>query len=149
MRVRLDSSVHSNLVGTNQKNFKQSNVRLSHSKYIDLHSNENIYNPKNYWISFMGLPLNIIDGSNHATNMQHFMKALNPDAEINMIDVDVSPKDKNVKLMRSLYEKLHRFNYCTHHEQEYVAIPALASVSLLNLQDQYNRLMNSDVKFTP
>ena len=51
--------------------------------------------------------------------------------------------------MRSLYEKLQSFNYCTHHEQEYIAIPALASVSLLNLQDQYNSLMDSDVKFTP
>ncbi len=46
-------------------------------------------------ISFMGHTVHIVDGGNHATNMQHFANAISDDMDIKMHNVEVNSKDKN------------------------------------------------------
>ena len=102
-------------------------------------------------ISFCGYPVYIVDGGNHATNMQHFANAISNNMDIAMFNVEVNPQDSNMKQLKSLEEKLKILNieHPKFKNNEYVAVPALASVPLLNLQEQYNRIMNSNKIFTP
>lgn len=102
-------------------------------------------------ISFCGYPVHIIDGGNHATNMQHFANAISDNMDIEMYNVEVNPQDANMKQLKSLEEQLKILNleHPKFKNNEYVAVPALASVPLLNLQEQYNRVMNENKTFTP
>ncbi len=113
-------------------------------------SSNNFINFPYITISFCGYPVHIVDGGNHATNMQHFAKAVSNDIEIQMYDVEVNQHDANMKQLRSLEMQLKNLN--SEHpkflDNDYIAVPALASVPLLNLQDQYNRIMNDDKVFT-
>ncbi len=105
-------------------------------------------------ISFMGRIVHIVDGGNHATNMKHFANAISNDMDIEMHNVEVNSEDKNIKQLKSLEQELRNLNSRPSNkekpfEEEYVAIPALASVAILNIQDQYNAIMHDNKKFTP
>ena len=102
-------------------------------------------------ISFCGYPVHIVDGGNHATNMQHFANAISNNMDIEMYDVEVNPQDANMKQLKSLELELKILNadHPKFNNNEYVAVPALASVPLLNLQEQYNRIMHTNKIFTP
>lgn len=102
-------------------------------------------------ISFGGYPVHIVDGGNHATNMQHFANAISNNMDIEMYDVEVNPQDANMKQLKSLELELKILNaeHPKFKNNEYVAVPALASVPLLNLQEQYNRIMHTNKIFTP
>lgn len=101
-------------------------------------------------VSFMGYPVHIVDGGNHATNMQHFSNAISKDMDTDLYLVDTNPDDKNLKQLRSLETQLRILNNkIAKGSEDYVAIPALATVPLLNLQDQYTRVMNKEIFLTP
>lgn len=102
-------------------------------------------------ISFCGYPVHIVDGGNHATNMQHFANAISNDMDIEMYNVKTNPQDANMKQLKSLEEqlKLLNSNHSKYTDNDYVAVPALASVPILNLQEQYNRIMHDNKTFTP
>lgn len=100
-------------------------------------------------ISFLGRTVHIVDGGNHATNMQHFANAISNDMDIEMHEVETNKNDKNTKQLSSLEQELKKLNKQQSFNFEYVAIPALASVPILNIQDQYNAIMNRNEKFTP
>lgn len=100
-------------------------------------------------ISFMGYPVHIVDGGNHATNVAHFAKAVEKEMDIEMHDVEVSPFDNNVKQLRSLEAELKKLNKSnTLKKGDYVAVPALASVPLLNLKDQIKSVTGRDIYLT-
>lgn len=105
---------------------------------------------KNYAkISFCGYPVHIVDGSNHATNVAHFAKAIEKNMDIEMHEVLVTPKDKNVKNLKSLEFELKKLNSSPDlHKGDYVAVPALASVALLNLKDRIKSVLGKDVNLT-
>lgn len=112
-------------------------------------TNPNVNNlPKT--INFLGKLVHIVDGGAHATNMQHFLKAVRNDADVQMHDVVVNAKDKSVKQLKSAEEQLRILGEnIRNYSGEYTAVPILASVPLLNIQDQYNRVMGENRVFTP
>lgn len=100
-------------------------------------------------ISFMGYPVHIVDGSNHASNVSHFAKAVEKNMDIEMHNVEVNPKDRNVKQLKSLEHELHLLNKSkTLKKGDYVAVPALATVPLLNLKDQINSVTGQYLNLT-
>ncbi len=101
-------------------------------------------------ISFLGKIVHIVDGGIHANNMQHFLKAVRNDADVQMHDVIVNAKDRSVKQLKSAEEQLTLLGEkMRNYSGEYTAVPILASVPLLNIQDQYNRVMGENRVFTP
>lgn len=112
----------------------------------NLSLNNNLSTPRQ--VSFMGKTVHIVDGGNHATNMQHFFSAIDKSSETKMHTVRTNPKDDNIKQLESLEEQLRLLNQTTV-EGEYIAIPALASVPILNIQDQYNAVMDENIHLTP
>lgn len=100
-------------------------------------------------VSFMGKTVHIVDGGAHADNMKHFASAINFNISVKMHDVETNPKDSNTKQLKSLEEQLKNLNGNPNLKGEYIAIPAVASVALLNLQDQYNRVMGTNKTLTP
>lgn len=100
-------------------------------------------------VQFKGKTVHIVDGGIHATNMKYFAKYLKNDLNTIMHNVEINPKDRYTKQLKSLKQQLALLNNNTSISGEYVAIPALASVPLLNIQDQYNRIMGRNEKFTP
>ncbi len=97
-------------------------------------------------ISFMGYPVHIVDGSNHAQYMSHFAKAVENKMDIDLHEVEVNLKDKNIKQLKSLEKELKKLNSMKIEPNSYIAIPALASVPLLNLQDQIKEVTGISVK---
>lgn len=100
-------------------------------------------------ISFRGYPVHIVDGHNHATNVAHFAKAIEKNMDIEMHEVDVNKNDKNMKQLKSLEKELVLLNQRNDiHKGDYVAVPALATIPLLNLKDQIKSVSNKSVHLT-
>ena len=113
-------------------------------------SKSNTFCPSLKNSSFCGYPVHIFDGGAHAENMKHFAKAISPDMDIEIHQVDTNSKNFNTKQLDSLEHELRVFNESkSNFKDEYIAIPALANVPILNMQDQYNRVMGLNKKFTP
>lgn len=132
-----------------QKNiYPYSSSNIVSFKGIKLHQVEHSGNYAK--ISFYGYPVHIVDGGNHATNVAHFAKAIEKNMDIELHNVVVTPKDKNVKNLKSLEAELKKLNDSGKIKYgDYVAVPALASISLLNLEDRIKSVLNTDVKLTP
>lgn len=100
-------------------------------------------------VSFMGYPVHIVDGHNHATNVAHFAKAVEKNMDIEMHEVEVNKNDKNMKQLKSLEKELIMLNQRNDIKKgDYVAVPALATVPLLNLKDQINSVSGKSVYLT-
>lgn len=99
-------------------------------------------------ISFMGKKVYILDGGNHATNMEHFAHAVSKDMDTEIVKVSTIKGNPNMKSLKSLEQQLKKLRQNRSVKNTYVAIPALAGVPILNLQDQYNAVMNENKKFT-
>ena len=140
-----------------KNNFKRNTVKEK-SKLSQNSSPNNFYNPyyfadylnknKNI-IYFLGKKVHIVDGGAHAQNMKHFANAISKDMDLSMHEVETNPTDENIKQLQSLKNELKKINSEHLNTGEYIAIPALASVPILNLQDQYNKVMGENKKFTP
>lgn len=146
------SQIHQSSCFVNKQNlFKKSNAEVNSNLLLDLHYNKifvsKINLPKT--VTFMGSTVHIVDGSNHAKNMKYFAKAISSDMDIKMHEVETNPKHKDVKQLKSLEEQLKLLNKKSRYDGEYIAIPALASVPLLNLRDQFNSVMGDYIDFTP
>ena len=101
-------------------------------------------------ISFLGHTVHIVDAGNHADYMKHFATAINHDMDIDMHFSEENPKYQGVKQLKSLEEELKHLNDSQNSfEDEYIAVPALASVPILNLTDQYEKVMGKKIKLTP
>lgn len=99
--------------------------------------------------SFKGYPVYIVDGGAHADNMKHFATAISKDIEASVVNVDVISDNSSVKKLKSLEEQLIELNKEKLSNNDFVTVPALASVQLLNLQEQYNHVMGENRTFTP
>ncbi len=101
-------------------------------------------------VNFQGIKVYIVDGGNHSTNLAHFAKAISNDIEPIIKDVKVLPNNPTIKYLKDLTNVLKevkntRIKDCVN----YIAIPASANVPLLNLQDQINAVMDTNIKLTP
>jgi len=82
--------------------------------------------------------------------MQHFAKAINKNIDTDMINVQVNSKDQNMKQLGSLEKQLKLLNENLKNQNNtFIAIPALATVPLLNLQDQIKAVTGKNLKLTP
>ncbi len=116
----------------------------------DVFEKHSIERPQCRCVSFCGHTVHIIDGGNHATNMQHFAKAISKDMDVEMHDVEINLKNKNAKQLKSLEQELKNMGSSKEDfTKEYIAIPASSSVPLLNLQDQIKAVIGKEVKLTP
>lgn len=109
-------------------------------------------NSKNYpkTISFLGKLVHIVDGGTHADNMRHFLKSVRNDVEISMHDVVEHKKYRGTKQLKSAEEQLKLLNETIPNNcKDYIAIPILANVPLLNIQSQFNKIIDEDSVFTP
>lgn len=103
-----------------------------------------------YTIIFKGELVHIVDGGIHADNMRHFLRSIRNNIDIKMHDVLINRHDRNTKQLKSVEEQLKNLNERhANYGFEYIAVPVLASVPLLNLQDQYQRIMGEFEEFTP
>ena len=101
-------------------------------------------------LSFCGYPVHIVDGGAHAENMWHFAKAISNDMELESHIVEVNKRYNSLKQLKSLEEELKNLNTNTGIKcGDYVAVPALATVSILNLEDQYYCVMRDKINLTP
>lgn len=111
------------------------------------------YNPnKQYQISSKA-NVHIVDGFLHADTMEHFAKAVLKDVKnvdtIKMHYVECNSNDINTKQMSSLEEKLAELNNSYNLGRgDFVAIPGLASVAILNLQDRIRNVLKQSVYLT-
>lgn len=126
---------------------KQDNI--SSNYYYTNSPYKTSYKCLNQKISFLGRTVHLLDGGNHAKNMEHFANAVSSDMDTCLHKVEVNSKEPNVKQLKSLEQQLYSLNKNENIEGQYVAITALASVPLLNLQDQYNTIMEENKKFVP
>ena len=151
MKVSKISVYPNNRYLTTIDNKKKINVETSYKKIVHPYFyKENIQPIKLYkTIQFKGSTVHIVDGGIHATNMKYFAKYLKNDLNTIIHPVEINPKDRYTKQLKSLEQQLVLLNKNSLNSCEYVAIPALASVSLLNIQDQYNRITGSNEIFTP
>ena len=99
-----------------------------------------------------GISVHIIDGGAHADNMEHYAKAiikrLNKDVNVRMHYIDTNRYDTNTKQMSSLEDKLKSLS-SSLSSGDYLAIPGLASVPILNLQDRVRDVLSKTVYLTP
>ena len=93
---------------------------------------------------FRAVNLHILDGSGHGENMKHFaeslMKGIGKEVNIVMHEVDTNKVDKNLKQMGSLEDVLKSVAG-TLQKGDYLAIPGLAPVPVLNLKDRIRDIM--------
>ena len=97
--------------------------------------------------------IHIVDGFLHADTMEHFAKAVLKDVKnvdsLKMHYVECNPIDINTKQMSSLEAKLKEMNNSLRlGSEDYVAIPGLASVPILNLQDRIRNVLKQSVHLT-
>lgn len=100
-------------------------------------------------IPFLGYKVFLVDGGNHATNLFHFAKAISKDIDPVLENVNVIANNPNMKNLKDLERVLIQLPSNNNLCNQYIAVPASSSVPLLNLQDQVNRVMNTDVRLTP
>lgn len=101
-------------------------------------------------VSFMGYDVHIVDGGNHALNMEHFANALSNDMDVSVHKVQTNSKYKNVKQLKSLEEQLKRINdKKLTDENSYVAIPVFATVPLFDLGNEYKDVMDQYLHLNP
>lgn len=106
--------------------------------------------PKYNTVTFCGSTVHILDGGPHAYNMQHFANAISKNMDIEMHLVDINPNNKMTKQLKSLEEQLNLLNYNYKDlSGQYIAIPALASVSLSELQKLINRENGTSILLSP
>lgn len=97
--------------------------------------------------------VHIIDGFLHADTMEHFAKAVLKDVKnvdtIKMHYVECNSRDINTKQMSSLEEKLIELNNSYNlGKGDFIAIPGLASVAILNLQERIRNVLKQSVHLT-
>lgn len=100
-------------------------------------------------IPFLGYKVLLVDGGNHATNLFHFAKAISKDIDPVIKKVKTLSSNPNVKVLKDLEKVLKELPVHNNLYNRYIAVPASSSVPLLNLQDQVNRVMNTNITLTP
>jgi len=106
------------------------------------------YSKKN--LSFLGCKVSLLDGGHHARDLKFFAKAINPNIDLEMLEVATNPKYPAAKQIKSLKEKLMQINARPEDKKpEYMAIPVICEVSLLNLSDQISAVTGKKINLTP
>lgn len=96
--------------------------------------------------------VHIIDGFLHADNMEHFAKSafkkMNKVSDISMHYVECNHLDINTKQMSSVEDMLKKISGSLR-SGDFLAIPGLASVPILNLSDRIKNVLDKNVNLTP
>ncbi len=138
-----------NIANINHLNKKQ-NTYCTKPLGIDSFERSNA-TAKYQTVSFLGNKIYIVDGGIHSSHMTHFSKAVNPESEIYTYNVETNPANADIKQLKSLEEQLKQLYKDTNGNEnnDYIAIPALASFPLLNLKDQIRSVTGKDLYLTP
>lgn len=95
--------------------------------------------------------VHIVDGFIHADTMEHFTKAALKKSgrvsDVQMHYVECNSRDINTKQMRSVEDKLKELSYSVKNG-DFIVIPGLASVPLLNLKDRIYDVLGKNVNLT-
>ena len=96
--------------------------------------------------------VHIIDGFIHADNMEHFAKSafkrMNKVSDLSMHYVECNHLDINTKQMSSVEDMLKKISSFLRRG-DFLALPGLASVSILNLSDRIKNVLDKNVNLTP
>lgn len=103
-------------------------------------------------VHFMGHNVYLIDGGNHAKDMEHFAKAI--DSGNNMTVYTYETQDpiysKFGKPWQNVEEELQKLYYSERlKKDDYVAVPVYINVPLQNLEAQYKEVMKKDIDLKP
>ncbi len=103
-------------------------------------------------VFFMGRTVYLVDGGNHAKDMNHFAKAI--DSGKNMTihtfetqDPIYSSFDKPLKNVEDELKKLYYSDMVG--KDDFVAVPLYVNVPLQNLEAQYKEIMGKDIDLKP
>ena len=99
--------------------------------------------------NFKGYPVMIVDGGKHASDMSRFAHAVNKNMDVEMVQVEVNPKDERYKQMKSLENELAKLNQNSAVDGKYIAIPAFAFVPVRDFKKAYYMAFNEDLRFYP
>lgn len=96
--------------------------------------------------------VHIIDGFLHADNMEHFAKAAlkraNNVSDVSMHYVECNRHDINTKQMSSVEDMLKSLSGSLRRG-DFLALPGLASVPILNLTDRIKSVLRKNINLTP
>ncbi len=103
------------------------------------------------YINFKGYRVYILDGGHHASDMYNFAKTvLKPDNTTILKKVDTVSGSESIKDLKNLKESIQTLLKSGEKiANQYIAIPALATVGLLNLQDRLKAVMDVETELTP
>ena len=96
--------------------------------------------------------VHIVDGFLHADNMEYFakstLKKMNNISDLNMHYVECNHININAKQMSSVENMLKSLSSSLRYG-DFVAIPGLASVPILNLTDRIKNVLGKSINLTP
>ncbi len=138
---------------TNKTNIRNSIYNNNTNSLSEHYLNNNFINlkPGISYINFKGFRVYILDGGHHASDMYNFAKTiLKPDNKTILKNVNTVPGSESIKDLKNLKESIQSLlNSGEKLANQYIAIPALATVGLLNLQDRLKSVMNVETELTP
>ena len=112
---------------------------------------EEISTQKSKKIQSFKSKVHIVDGFIHADTMEHFTKSAlrnaNTVSDIQMHYVECNSRDINTKQLDSIENALKQMSE-TLRRGDFVAIPGLASVPILNLQDRVREVLSKTVRLS-
>ena len=154
MRINPISSLWSvkktNISNDNYNQGYIQNPLLDNTKKDVFVKSSNIQSAKGLAIPFLGYDVYIIDGGNHANDMEHFVKAINENVDVHMYRAENSRDFKYNKPLKNIEEQLNYINrYELTDENSFVAIPVSITVPLQNLAEQYKRITGNYIHLKP
>lgn len=108
------------------------------------------FNPEVFAVSFSGERIYMLDGGQHADDLYYFAKAIDSDFDLQIMPLELNPKDKRIKQLKSLKESLEKINSLPEEKRpDYIAIPMGVHVALQNLSNQMSKIFEKDIRLTP
>ncbi len=130
----------------NQKNYKNYITRT-----LPKHGSGNSVNFSAYNnLSFNGKNVFMLDGGQHADDLYYFAKAIDKNMDLKILPLELNPKDRRIKQLKSLRDNLVQINNLPKNEQpDYIAIPLGMHISLQNLSNQMSKIFEQNINLTP
>lgn len=123
---------------------------------INLSNNRSITkkNKNNNQPSFKRYNMHILDGGAHGGYMEHFakatMKRISADVAINFYNVETNVNVQSLKQLKNLEEVIRDLNLSNVIKKgDFVTLPGVAAVPLLNLNDRVRAILGKHISLTP
>ncbi len=117
---------------------------------IPAHNKSRHFNAAVFSVPFCGDRVYMLDGGQHAEDLYYFAKAIDSDFDLQIMPLELNPKDKRIKQLKSLKESLEKINSLPEEKRpDYIAIPMGIHVALQNLSNQMSKIFEKDIRLTP